>query len=210
MSRPSPWDTVRSRVSAWSVVWLTLVWMLLWGSFGWVDLAAGLLLALVLVLVFPMPRLQVAVTLRPTALLRLLLLFLRDLVVASAQVLWMALFSRERHGGSLFEVPLRSTEELFVTTTAGFTTLVPGSVVVDIDRTRSVLLLHALDVYTAEEQADFRQKVLRQEERILRAFDRDAERTLASGPGGPLDDDSMLQSEAVGSTPLDTVKEETR
>ncbi len=185
---------LKQRLDPWSGLWLTAVWILLWGELNWFNVVGGFLVALTLLLIFPMPRLQVPMTLRPVAAVRLGAVFVKDLVVASSQVASMALFSRNPAHGSLFEVSLRSSEQLFVTTTAGMTTLVPGSVVVDIDRRDGTLLIHGLGVLTPEEQEAFRARVRRQEELLLRAFDRDCDETLSRPLGGDLDDTEPLES----------------
>lgn len=172
------------RVDLRGIVLLTAVWCLLWGSLRWIDVLGGVLVALFVCIAFPLPRLDVPLTVRPVALLRLGWHFVTDLVVASAQVAWSVFTARRSPGGTLFEVPLRSTDELFVATIAGLTTLVPGSVVLDIDRLEGTLLIHGFRVHTAQEQQAFRQKVWRQEELVLRALDAHAEEVLARQPRG--------------------------
>ncbi|WP_462418268.1 Na+/H+ antiporter subunit E [Kytococcus sp. Marseille-QA3725] len=183
---------LRDRVDLRAVVLLTAVWVLLWGTPDGITLLGGVLVAVLVCLFFPLPRLQVPLAFRPVALLRLGGHFLVDLVVASASVAWAVFTSRRSPGGSLFEVPLRSTDELFVATTAGMTTLVPGSVVLDVDREVGTLLIHGFRVHTEAEQQAFRHRVWRQEELVLRALDPHCEKVLARGPGDPLEGCSTL------------------
>ena len=37
------------------MAWLTLVWVLLWGTFSWADLLGGIVVALVVLVAFPLP-----------------------------------------------------------------------------------------------------------------------------------------------------------
>ena len=47
--------------------------------------------------------------------------------------------------------------------------MVPGSIVLDVDRARSILYLHVLDATTDEDIEDFRAKALRVEAGIIKA-----------------------------------------
>lgn len=185
-------QTLRDRIDLRAVVLLTATWMLLWGHLKWLDLLGGVLVSVLVCLLFPLPRLELRLVLRPVAFARLVVTFLVDLVVASASVAWAVFTSRRSPGGTVFEVPLRSTDELFVATTAGMTTLVPGSVVLDLDREVGTLLVHGFRVHTPEQQQEFREQVWRQEELLLRALDPDVEEVMARDPGAPLQGRSAL------------------
>lgn len=173
---------VRERLSPVAGVWLTAVWVMLWGNLSWFNVVSGALVALVVMLLFPLPRLQIPVRFRPGPAVVLALRFLSDLVVASAQVAWIALRPGPIGGGSIVAVRLRSREDLFQTLVAEMTGLVPGTVVLDLDHASDTLTLHCLEVTTREQQDAVRRRVLLQEERVLRALDRYAERTLAGAP----------------------------
>ena len=83
----APARRVRPRVV--EVGWLTLVWVLLWGTFSAGNLLNGLLLALVVTRVFPLPDTHVGGRVHPGAALAFLGRFFVDLVTASAQVAWL-------------------------------------------------------------------------------------------------------------------------
>ena len=68
------------------VLWLTLVWWLLWGTWSLLSLVGGVLVAVVASLVFPLPPLRMRVRIRPVGVVVLVARFLLDVVVASAQV----------------------------------------------------------------------------------------------------------------------------
>ena len=40
----------------WTLCWLTLVWVLLWGTFSAANILGGLAVALVITLLLPLPR----------------------------------------------------------------------------------------------------------------------------------------------------------
>jgi multicomponent Na+:H+ antiporter subunit E len=158
------------RLQPFPVLWLTAVWVLLWGNVSWANVISGLVLACIVLLAFPLPRLIVGVRLRPAAFLWLLLRFLWELVIASCIVAWQAVRPGPVVGGRVLTVILRADGELFQTITAGMTALVPGTVVIDLDGHSRVLTLHALDVETDAEVVEVREQVLALEQRVLRAL----------------------------------------
>ena len=158
-----------------SAVWLTLVWVLLWGTFAVGTALAGVGIALLVGLVFRLPRLRVDGRVHPVALAYLLWRFLADLVVASAQVVALALDLRRRPRSAVIGVQLRSRNELYMTLTSEITCLVPGSVVVEAHRTTGMLYVHVLDLGISGGVETTRRHVLDTEARVLRAMASDAE-----------------------------------
>lgn len=168
----------RRRISVGSVLWLTAVWVLLWGVPTPLTVVGGLLVSTVVLLLFPLPRVQVRLVVRPLATTVLLGRFLSDLVVASLEVSWLAV----RHGpttrGAVMDIELAGDEELLQTITAEMVALVPGTVVIDLDPHERLLTLHALNVATLREAQTVRRRVLGQEARVLRAFHPDPDSML--------------------------------
>lgn len=158
-----------------ATVWLTVVWVLLWGTFSVGTTLAGLAIALVVSGVFRLPRLRVDGRAHAIALAYLLWRFLVDLVVASAQVVALALDLRRRPRSAVIGVQLRSRNELFMTLTSQITCLVPGSVVVEAHRTTGMLYVHVLDLGISKGVEAARTHVLDTEARVLRALASDAE-----------------------------------
>lgn len=158
-----------------SAVWLTVVWVLLWGTFSVGTALAGLGIALLVAAVFRLPRLRVDGRVHPVALAYLLWRFLVDLVVASAQVVGLALDLRRRPRSAVIGVQLRSRNELYMTMTSEITCLVPGSVVVEAHRTTGMLYVHVLDLGISGGVETARRHVLDTEARVLRALASDAE-----------------------------------
>ena len=86
-----------------SVVWLTVVWVLLWGTFEVGTALAGLGIALLVTGVFRLPRLRLDGRGHPISLAYLLWRFFVDLVVASA--LTIPLGIEPRHEDVLAQPP---------------------------------------------------------------------------------------------------------
>lgn len=168
----------RRRVSWGSVVWLTAVWVLLWGAPTPLTVVGGLLAAVVVLLLFPLPRVRVRLVVRPGATVLLLARFLWDLVKASLEVSWLAVARGPTTRGAVMDIELAGDEELLQTITAEMVALVPGTVVIDLEPHKRLLTLHALDVKTLRQAQTVRRRVLAQEARVLRAFHPDPDSLL--------------------------------
>lgn len=168
----------RLRIQWFSVGMLTLVWVLLMGEVTFGNVLAGVLVALVVQVIFPLPSLVMGVEFRPLAFIVLATRFLWDMATASVQVAWLAVRPGPTVGGVVVDLRLRSDNDLFQTITAEMVALVPGTVVVDLDGARRLLTLHVLDISTRREAEQVRHRVHAQEARVLRAFAPDPDAVL--------------------------------
>ena len=151
-------------------VWLVLVWILLWGTWSWANLISGVAVALVVMVLMPLPPVVGGGRLRPLPVLAFAGHFLTDLVLSGAQVAWRALGPAGVRSGAIVQVQLRVDSDLLLTMVAEAVSLVPGSLVLDLDRERrrlAIHLLHADDLADVERQ---KRAVLATEERLVRAF----------------------------------------
>ncbi len=163
----------RFRPSA--LIVLSVVWVLLWGRSNLFIVLTGVLLALAVGAVFPLPRLDLHGRFRPTGALRLFLRQLADLARASLSVISIVFRFGHTPVSSIIAVPLRSSSELYLAQTAELVSLVPGTMVLEVRRSTSTLYVHVLDQSDPEELAVTAREVLGAEERVLRAFGSDAE-----------------------------------
>ncbi|MDY5584749.1 MAG: Na+/H+ antiporter subunit E [Arcanobacterium sp.] len=152
-----------------TLVWLTVVWVMLWGNLTPGNFLAGFCLALLVTTIAPFPFTPFDGRFRPRAVLRLSLIFLGDMVKASFSQAKFILSGR-RPRGAIIRVKLRSHSDIYLAMTAGMTGLVPGSVVVDAHRSTGTLYVHVFDTSLAGGVAGIHRTILEQEERILRAF----------------------------------------
>jgi multicomponent K+:H+ antiporter subunit E len=83
---------------------------------------------------------------RPGVAVRLFLQVLWDIVVANVEVARLVLGPADRLHPAFIELPLEIEDPFVATLLASIITLTPGTLSVDIDRDRRVLLVHALDV----------------------------------------------------------------
>ncbi|MGW6128599.1 Na+/H+ antiporter subunit E [Cellulomonas sp. NPDC055163] len=158
-----------------TTLWLTAVWVLLWGDLSVANLLVGLLLGYLVTHGLRMTPIDFHGRLRPLGLAHLVTRFLLDLARASFEVSLIALRPRYTPRGAVIGVQLRSHSDLYLTMTAELCSLVPGSLVVEAHRVTGVLYLHVLDVEQSGGIEAARQVVLDQEERVLRALASDAE-----------------------------------
>ena len=134
------------RRSPFILVWLTLVWIGLWGSFSAANVLGGLALAAVLLALLPLQEEPPQAQVRWTALLRYLGFFAVELVRASLIVVWQVLRpGRELHQAVL-AVDALGASDLLLTVVANSISLTPGTLTLEVDRERSVLYVHVLDV----------------------------------------------------------------
>lgn len=166
----------RRRTLQWPMlVALVLIWVLFWGDLSFANVLSGLLVAVIVAMVFPLPPIRFAGRLRPFGVLRLLGRFVTDLVAASFGVAWQALNARHQPMTAIIEVRLHARSDLYLTLTAELLSLIPGSVVVEADRPNWTLYLHVLGARTDDDVARARARALAQEERLVRALASDAE-----------------------------------
>ncbi len=92
--------------------------------------------------------------------------FLRELVVANAQVVWDVVTPRSRLAPGIAAVPMRSRTDLEVTLIANLVTLTPGTLSLAVRRDPAVLYVHGM--YARDPDA-FREQIAEMEARMLAA-----------------------------------------
>lgn len=149
---------------------LVLIWMLLWGQFTWLSLVTGILLAVGVSLVFYLPAVEMSIRFNPWYTAVFLLRLLYDICRASIQVSWLVLKPRYVPSNAIMAIPLRTRSDLIMTWTAEAISIVPGSIVVDVDREVSVLYVHTIDVHNDADMQAFEREVILTERRIALAL----------------------------------------
>lgn len=151
------------------IAFLGFFWMALWQDFTLGTLIIGLVYATIIVRVFYLPPLRGSGRLNPLWGLVFTGRFLMKMIAASFQVSWIAIVVGPRVRNSIISVQLRSHDDLIVTLTGHALALVPGSLVLDVDRTTATLYLHTLDVASDEDAEKIRQDALKTEALIILA-----------------------------------------
>jgi multicomponent Na+:H+ antiporter subunit E len=128
------------------LVWLTLVWVGLWGSASAANVLGGIAIALVLLLALPLDEVPDQDDVHAAALLRFLGRFVVDLVRASLQVALLVVHPRVKLHQAVLAVPVRGASDRLLTLLANAISLTPGTLTLEVDRPRSTLYVHVLDV----------------------------------------------------------------
>jgi multicomponent Na+:H+ antiporter subunit E len=128
------------------VGWLTVVWVGLWGSVTPANVLGGLAVGAGVVVLLPLTDLPPQGHVRPLALLRFLGFFAADLVRASLRVVALVLRPRLRMRQAVIAVPVRGASDRLLTLLANAISLTPGTLTLEVDRPKSTLYVHVLDV----------------------------------------------------------------
>jgi multicomponent Na+:H+ antiporter subunit E len=152
------------------LVWLVLVWNLLWGTWSWANLLSGIVVALAVTLLLPLPPVVGGARVRPVALVAFVGYFLYDLLRSGALVAWQTVRPQGIDRSAIITVQLRTDSDLLLTILTESLTLVPGSMVIDLDRENGTIALHILHVRDESDVDRQRASVLAQEDRVVRAF----------------------------------------
>jgi multicomponent Na+:H+ antiporter subunit E len=168
MSGPPATSRLRHQLPL--LVWLVFVWILLWGTWSWANLLSGLTVALAVMLLLPLPPVVGGNRVRPLSLLRFVGHFLLDLAVSGTEVAWRALRPGGVQQGAIVQVQLRADSDLLLTAVAETVSLVPGSLVLDLDREEQLIAVHLLHVDDLADVERQKADVLAVEDRIVRAF----------------------------------------
>ena len=163
------------------VLWLTGVWVLLWGELSVANVVVGALVAIGLLTFFPMPKIGFEGRPWLPGIIVLVLKFAVDVVMASVQVARRALMKGEPHG-AVIRVRLRSHSDLLLTITSQLCSLVPGSIIVEAHRLTGTLYVHVFDVDDSGGIDGARDHALTIERRVMYAFASDAEIEAAGLP----------------------------
>ena len=152
------------------LVALVVLWMLLWGAFSWLNFATGIVVAVLVTRSFYLPPVELSGRLNPLRLLVFLGVFFVELVAASVEVAWLANRPGLRVRNAMIAVQLRTRSDFITTATGISLSLIPGSIVVEVDRANAVLYLHVFNVPDLESVERTKKKALEVERRLVLAL----------------------------------------
>lgn len=160
----------------WLVCFLILVWVLLWGHASVANVASGLVIALIVTLLLPMPSVPVEGRLHPLSLLKLIVLVVYYLILSSFQVAWMAI----RPGPPPLVAVLRANlpalkSDLVLALAVNIFNVIPGSIVLEIDQARRILYIHVIDVGSDSTVQRFYRQVDQVQRLLVAAFEREGD-----------------------------------
>ncbi len=154
---------------------LTLLWMMLWQEVTLLSVVSGLVLAFAVTRIFYLPPFESSGRLNLIAVVKYLIFFIYELFLGSLQVALVALNFTKKPKTAVIAVNLRTHNDFLLTMTALTVSLIPGSLIADVDRFNSVLYLHVLHAPTKAEQDKVRRLVLQIERLLIDAIGSRAE-----------------------------------
>lgn len=168
------------------VLWLTAVWVGLWGSVTAANVLGGLAIAVVVVRLLPLASPGTPGVVDPGALVRFAARFVVDLLVSTWQVAVLVLHPRGTLRQGVVAVPVPGASDALMTMLANAISLTPGTLTLDIDRPRSTLYVHALDIAPGREGVQqLRRDLHDQATSAVRAIGPAEARARLRTPGGP-------------------------
>jgi multicomponent Na+:H+ antiporter subunit E len=165
----------RAVLRAWVVCWLVLVWILLWGTVSVANILSGLAIALLITLLLPLPVVPVEGRVHPLSLLRLIAVVAYELVLSSLQVAWLALKPGPPPLTAVLRAHLAIKSDLVLALAVNIITLIPGSIVLEIDQVRRMIYVHVLDVGSDRAVQRFYRQIAQMERLLVATFERDAD-----------------------------------
>lgn len=180
-------DSPRRTTTRWTtgpplVIGLVVLWLLLWRSLEPLTVVTGIVTAVVVVRLFELPPVPHVGRFRPLPALTLLVWFAGHLVLGSLQVAGQAFRALGPGRGprsAVVAAQLRTRDDLLLSLTAIVLALIPGTVIVEVDRAESVLYLHVLDASSPGRLSAVRRVVDETERRLVRAIGSPGEQAVA-------------------------------
>ena len=167
----------RILLRAWTLCWLTLVWILLWGTVSAANILSGLAIALIITLLLPLPTVPIEGRVHPLSLLRLILQVAWYLVQSSGQVAWLAVKPGPPPLSAVLRAHLAIKSDLVLALAVNIINLTPGTIVLEIDQVRRMIYVHVIDVGSKRAVNRFYSEVAEIERLLVRSFEREADWT---------------------------------
>ncbi|TQM37880.1 Na+/H+ antiporter subunit E [Pseudonocardia cypriaca] len=159
---------MRGRLPA--VLWLTCVWVLLWGTFTPASIVGGLVVAVLVTALFRLPPATDRLPVRPLRICGLVLFLLWDIAVSGVEVSWEVLRHGPRARGAIMAVPLIASSDQVVTIMASALSLSPGTMALQIDHDHDVWYVYALGPRDDADVDRARRRVVDMQRRVLSAL----------------------------------------
>ncbi|OLS39885.1 Na+/H+ antiporter subunit E [Bacillus sp. MRMR6] len=135
-------------------VFLAFIWMFLKNDYGSSSFFIGYLLGLLIMLAYRRFFTSRFYLVRVWAVIKLLALFLKELVLSNISVLKHILSPTLNIKPGIFALKTELTKDWEITILANLITLTPGTLVVDVSLDRQTLYIHAMDIPEKHEAID--------------------------------------------------------
>ena len=124
---------------------LAAIWALFFGGFTWMTAISGLIVGYaVLWLLQPLTGTESTYFKRVYFWLKLLVLFLYELLISSLQVLWDIVTPTHRARPAIIDMPLDVKSDVGILLVTNLISLTPGTLSIDVSDDRKTLKVHAM------------------------------------------------------------------
>lgn len=193
------------------ILWLVVVWGALWGDWSVGNLVFGLILAVFVTRTLTLPPVRLSGRFNVLHFALFVVTFIWQVARASVHVFGVALMQGPKVHNAVLRVKLRQNNDLLMTAVGHTMALIPGSLVVEVDRGNGILYFHVLDVSTPEEAESFRESALNIEAAWIKIMGskEDLAKLEASGDAGGADASGAVASPTTKmNKALDGLREE--
>ncbi len=151
------------------IVFLTSIWVLLWGALSVANVLSGVAVSSLLLVLYPDPRVQRPHEgrPRPIAVAHLAAHIVAQLVVSNAFVFREIVTRGSRIRAGVVACQLRTRSERTITFLANVLSLSPGTMPVEVQTDPAIIYIHVLHL---RDPVDARRKVAKLEQLAVRAF----------------------------------------
>lgn len=150
------------------LLWLVVVWGALWGNWSLGNLAFGLILAFLVTRALSLPPVTMSGRFNVFYFAIFVVSFLWQVAKASFHVFKISLVQGPAVHNAVVGVRLRQNNDLLMTAVGHTMALIPGSLVIEVDRGSGILYFHVLDVSDETQAETFRESALRIESAWIR------------------------------------------
>lgn len=151
-------------------VWLVGVWLMLWGKVSIQLVVFGVVLALTVLVMYPLPRVRTRMFARPVRLLGLAAYVVVDLLLSALRVSWQSIRHGPKVRAAVIAVPSLSDVDYEIASTANMVSLAPGKFVLQIDRGQGIFYVYALGVSTPASVVRTHNDVVDLQVRVIKVF----------------------------------------
>ncbi|KFL43640.1 monovalent cation/H+ antiporter subunit E [Lysinibacillus sp. BF-4] len=133
---------------------LAFIWMFLSSNYTVSGFLIGFILGIIVIVMMRRFFKQKLYLVRVWAIIKLTVLFFKELILANVQVFKLALSPKMDMKPAFFAMPTELTEDWEITLLSSLITLTPGTVVVHVSDDAKTLYIHAIDMDDVDEAID--------------------------------------------------------
>lgn len=152
------------------VIGLILTWMMLWQEISLMSFVTGIVVAILAARIFYLPPMTLISRFNLWYVGRYLYFFFSQVFIASIQVAWLSVRPGETPRTAIIGVKLHTKSDFILTITGLTNSLIPGSLIAEVDRFSSTLYVHVLDTPTDDAIEAMRSSVYHTEWLLIKAI----------------------------------------